>query len=164
MISPQCFVRIFELKKIAENLVEPINELSQIQIVPNKETAKKIVLDIYVKTTSIAVSVGGLNQSNGYFVDLDNKLYKYAITKSDADDLNTFPVIGLAQTAIGDEADGVVVLSGVFTGVSTNSYTAGDTLYVNSGGGLTTTQPASGSGVVGVVSIADTNGIILVGA
>lgn len=100
------------------------------------------------------VYISGFNETSG----------KPEITKSDADDINTFPVIGLAQTAIGDGSDGVAVISGVFTGVNTLGYSNGDTLYVDSGGGLTTTQPSSGSGVVGVVASAGTNGIILVGA
>ena len=89
---------------------------------------------------------------------------KPRVAKSQASDLTTFPVIGLAQTAIGNGSDGVVVLSGVFTNVDTSSYTAGDRLYVGSSGGLTDTQPASGSGVVGIVAEADLNGVILVGA
>ena len=93
---------------------------------------------------------------------------KPEITKSQASDLTTFPVIGLAQTAIGNGSDGVVVLSGVFTGVNTSSYTAGDRLYVGSSGGLTATQPVTAttnSGVVGVVAKSNsTTGIILVGS
>jgi hypothetical protein len=89
---------------------------------------------------------------------------KPEVTKSQASDLTTFPVIGLAQASIGNGSDGVVVISGVFTGVDTSAYTAGDTLYVASSGGLTTTQPAAGSGVIGVVSKANLNGTILVGS
>lgn len=92
---------------------------------------------------------------------------KPEITKSQASDITTFPVIGLAQSAIGDESDGVVVISGVFTGVNTSTYTAGDTLYVGSSGGLTATQPitaTTNSGVVGVVSKSNLNGTILVGS
>ena len=89
---------------------------------------------------------------------------KPEVTKSQANDITTFPVIGLAQSAIGNGSDGVVVISGVFTGVNTSAYTAGDTLYVGTSGGLTTTQPSAGSGVVGVVSKSNINGVILVGA
>ena len=100
------------------------------------------------------VYISGFNSTSG----------KPEISKSEADDITTFPVIGLAQTAIGNGSDGVVVISGVFTGVNTSSYTAGDTLYVATSGGLTTTQPAAGSGVVAVVSKSDVNGTIIVGA
>lgn len=100
------------------------------------------------------VYISGFNSTSG----------KPEITKCDADDLTTFPVVGLAQTAIGNGSDGVIVISGVFTDVNTSSYTAGDLLYVNSGGGLTDTQPASGSGVIGVVAKANINGTILVGS
>ncbi len=89
---------------------------------------------------------------------------KPEITKSDSNTLSTFPVIGLAQSAMANGSDGVIVISGVFTDINTSSYLIGDVLYVASGGGLTKTQPASGSGVVAVVAKSAINGIIIVGA
>ena len=69
----------------------------------------------------------------------------------------------MAQSAIGNSSDGVIVLSGVFTDINTSSYTAGDVLYVASGGGLTITKPASNVVTVGVVAKSNsTSGIILV--
>ena len=88
---------------------------------------------------------------------------KTTVAKSVATDLTTFPVIGLATTAITNGSDGVVIVSGIFSGVNTSSYTAGNRLYVGTTGGLTATQPAGGSGVTGVVLKANsTTGIILV--
>ncbi len=89
---------------------------------------------------------------------------KPEITKSDSNTLSTFPVIGLAQAAMANGSDGVIVISGVFTDINTSSYLIGDVLYVASGGGLTKTQPASGSGVVAVVAKSAISGIIIVGA
>jgi len=92
---------------------------------------------------------------------------KTEITKSQASDITTFPIAGLAQSAIGNGSDGVIVLSGVFNGIDTSSFTAGDMLYVGASGGLTATQPISAttnSGVIGVVSKSNVNGTILVGA
>lgn len=89
---------------------------------------------------------------------------KPAIAKCDSDDLTTFPVIGLAQAAIANSADGVVLLSGIFSNINTNSYTVGNKLYVANGGGLTATQPETGSGAVAVVLKKNaSSGIILVG-
>ena len=88
---------------------------------------------------------------------------KTTVAKSVATDITTFPVIGLATTSITNGSDGVVIVSGIFSGVNTSSYTAGDILYVGTSGGLTDTQPAGGSGATGVVLKADaTTGIILV--
>jgi hypothetical protein len=93
---------------------------------------------------------------------------KPRVEKSQASSIATFPVIGLAQSAIGNGNDGVVVISGVFTGVNTSSYAAGDRLYVGSSGGLTATQPitaTTNSGVVGIVAKSNsTTGVILVGS
>ena len=89
---------------------------------------------------------------------------KPRVSKSDANTLSTFPVIGLAQAAITNGSDGVIILTGVFTGVNTSSFAVGNRLYVAAGGGLTTTQPTSGGGVIGVVAKSAASGTILVGA
>jgi hypothetical protein len=59
--------------------------------------------------------------------------------------------------------EGVVVISGVFSNINTTSYTSGDILYVGSTGGLTTTQPATGSSAVAVVAKSGSAGILIVG-
>lgn len=88
---------------------------------------------------------------------------KSTVAKSVSTNLATFPVIGLATTSITNGSDGVVIVSGIFSGVNTSSYTAGDILYVGTTGGLTDTMPTGGSGAVGVVLKADsTTGVILV--
>jgi len=88
---------------------------------------------------------------------------KTTVAKSVATDLATFPVMGLATTAITNGSDGVVIVSGIFSNVNTSSYTVGNRLYVATAGGLTATQPAGGSGATGVVLKANaTTGIILV--
>jgi predicted RecA/RadA family phage recombinase len=88
---------------------------------------------------------------------------KTTVAKSLGNTLATFPVIGLATTSIANGSDGVVIVSGVFSDINTSSYTAGNILYVATTGGLTTTQPTTGSGAVGVVLKANaTTGVILV--
>ena len=88
---------------------------------------------------------------------------KTTVAKSLGNTLATFPVIGLATTSIANGSDGVVIVSGVFSDVNTSSYTAGNILYVATAGGLTATQPTTGSGAVGVVLKANaTTGVILV--
>lgn len=91
---------------------------------------------------------------------------KPRIAKSDASTSATFPVIGLTESQITNGSDGTVILSGVFTDVNTSAFTSGNRLYTNTGGGLTSTQPAfpNSSGVIGVVAKAATSGIIIVGA
>ena len=62
------------------------------------------------------------------------------------------------------EEDEIELLSGVFEGINTSSYTAGDILYVANGGGLTDTIPTGGSGAVAVVAKSHSStGIIIVG-
>ena len=103
------------------------------------------------------VYISGFNSTSG----------KPRITKSQASTIATFPVVGLAQSAIGNGSDGVIVISGVFTGINTSSFAVGALLYTATSGGLTATQPISAttnSAVVGVVSKSNVNGTILVGA
>ena len=108
-------------------------------------------------------NVSGVSIAKGDPVYLTGFSTKPTIAKADAATIGTFPVVGLAQSAIGNSSDGVVVLSGVFTDINTSSYTAGDVLYVASGGGLTITKPTSNAVTVGVVAKSNsTTGIILV--
>lgn len=86
------------------------------------------------------------------------------VTKSTASNINSFPVIGISQTAMSNGSDGVVIISGVFPDINTTSYSNGAKLYVGSSGGLTSTQPTSGSAVVAVVSHSATSGTLVVGS
>jgi hypothetical protein len=102
------------------------------------------------------VYISGFNVTSG----------KPEVSKTQSSNIATFPIIGLSQSTIGNTSDGVVVISGVFSGINTVSYSVGDMLYVGASGGLTATQPISytgNSGVVGVVAKSNTEGIILVG-
>jgi hypothetical protein len=108
----------------------------------------------------------GTNISKGdpvYISGYSSGQSRTLVVKSDADDINTFPVIGLAEANIANNTNGAVVISGVFSNISTASFSAGDILYVADGGGLTATQPAVGSGAVGVVAKSDVFGVIIVG-
>lgn len=149
---------------------DPVNVAGDIQALAEAVDAVLPSIGLPYHTIEVTNNSGvTINKADPVYISgFDGTTLKPEITKSEASDLTTFPVIGLAQGAIGDSSDGVVVISGVFTGVNTNSYTAGDLLYVGSSGGLTATQPitaTTNSGVVGIVAKSNaTTGIILVGA
>jgi hypothetical protein len=85
------------------------------------------------------------------------------IAKCQSNDIDTFPCIGLVKAEILDGNDGVVVTVGTLEDINTSSYSEGDQLYVAATGGLTSTQPASGASVVGVVAYSNSSaGKILV--
>jgi len=108
-------------------------------------------------------NVSGVSIAKGDPVYITGYSTKPTVAKSDIATIGTFPVVGLAQSAIGNNSDGVIVISGVFTDINTASYTAGDVLYVASGGGLTATKPASNVVTVGVVAKSNsTSGVIIV--
>ena len=77
------------------------------------------------------------------------------IAKCQANNINTFPCIGLAKATMQDENNGIVVTVGILENINTSSYNEGDKLYIGSTGGLTTTKPASGSAVIAVVAYAN---------
>ena len=123
-----------------------------------------ILPSIGVPYNSIEVTnISGVSIAKGDPVYVTGFSGKTTVAKCDADDSNTFPVFGLAEMAMADHTDGVVILSGVFSDINTSSYTAGDVLYVSSSGGLTATQPATGSGAVAIVAKSGSSGIIVVG-
>ena len=76
----------------------------------------------------------------------------------------TAPILGLLKSAVEPGANGVVVVAGVMEGVNTQSFLAGQVLYVGPSGGLTNSRPATGSAAVGIVAYAAPNGIIIVEA
>lgn len=86
------------------------------------------------------------------------------IAKSDSNDIDTFPVIGLVHEDIPNGSSGEVIIVGLIDAANTVSYSSADLLYVAESGGLTNTQPTNGSGVVAVVGKShSTQGTIIVG-
>jgi hypothetical protein len=143
-------------------LTDPVNVHGDIQSLA--EQIELILPTIGLPYHTLEVkNTSGINITKGDPVYITGYSTKPTIAKSDADDINTFPVIGLAEATMSNNTESVIVLSGVFTGVNTSSFAAGDILYVASGGGLTATQPSSGSGAIGVVAKSDISGIIVVG-
>lgn len=148
---------------------DPVNVAGDIQSLAERIEAVLPDIGLPYHTLEVTNDSGAtINKGDPVYISGYNSTsLKPEITKSQASDINTFPVVGLAETAIGNGADGTVVLSGVFTGIDTLSYTAGDILYVGSSGGLTATQPitaTTNSGVVGVVAKSNIAGVILVGS
>lgn len=86
------------------------------------------------------------------------------VAKSHADNLNKFPVAGLAKAEMASGTEGVIVLVGSLDSIDTSDYEAGDKLYVGQTGGLTDSTTGPSSVVAIVLYSHNTNGIILVGA
>jgi hypothetical protein len=124
----------------------------------------ELILPSLVNHTIEVRNVSGASIAKATPVYITGFSTKPTIGKCDSDDLTTFPVLGLTDSAIGNNTDGVVTISGVILNANTNSFTAGNVLYVADGGGLTATQPATGSGAVAIVGKANaTTGILVVG-
>ena len=124
----------------------------------------ELILPSLVNHTIEVRNISGATIAKATPVYITGFSTKPTIAKCDSDDLTTFPVLGLTDSAIGNNTDGVVTISGVILNANTNSFSAGDILYVADGGGLTATQPATGSGAVAIVGKANaTTGILVVG-
>jgi hypothetical protein len=74
----------------------------------------------------------------------------------------TLPILGLAKSEILNNGSGIIVVSGVLSGVNTSGFTAGNILYAGVSGGLTATTDAGGA--VGIVAHAASSGVIIVEA
>jgi hypothetical protein len=144
-------------------LSDPVNVHGDIQSLA--ERIESVILNIGLPFISLEVrNNSGVSIAKGTPVYISGYSTKPTIAKSDSDDLTTFPVIGITQSAITNGSDGVIIVSGVFENINTSSYTAGEILYVANGGGLTDTIPTGGSGAVAVVAKSHaTTGVIIVG-
>jgi hypothetical protein len=140
-------------------LSDPVNVHEDIQSLA--ERLEDILSNVGVPFISLEVrNATGSTIAKGTPVYISGYSTKPTVAKCDSDDLNTFPVVGITQSAISNATDGVIIISGVFQGLDTSSYTAGDILYVANGGGLTT-SPVSGAVAVVATSNASTGTIIV---
>jgi hypothetical protein len=143
-------------------LTDPVNVHEDIQSLAEAIDAILPTIGIPSHTLEIR-NVSGVSIVKGDPVYISGYSSKPTIAKANASTIGTFPVVGLAQSNIGNNSDGVIVISGIFNSINTNSYTAGDVLYVAAGGGLTATKPASNVVTVGIVAKSDsTSGTIIV--
>ena len=140
-------------------LSDPVNVHEDIQSLA--ERLEDILSNVGTPFISLEVrNNSGATIAKGTPVYISGYSTKPTVAKCDSDDLNTFPVVGITQSAISNGADGVIIISGVFQGLDTSSYTAGDILYVANGGGLTA-SPVSGAVAVVATSNASTGTIIV---
>ena len=144
-------------------LSDPVNVHGDIQSLA--ERIEDVILNIGLPFISLEVrNNSGSSIAKGTPVYISGYSTKPTIAKSDSDDLATFPVIGITQSAITNGSDGVIIVSGIFEDINTSSYTAGEILYVANGGGLTDTIPTGGSGAVAIVAKSHaTAGVLVVG-
>jgi hypothetical protein len=144
-------------------LSDPVNVHEDIQSLA--ERLEDILSNVGVPFISLEVrNTTGSTIAKGTPVRISGYTTKPLIAKCDSDDLTTFPFVGITQASISNNANGVIIISGVFEGINTSSYTAGNILYVANGGGLTNSIPAGGSGAVAVVAKSHAStGIIIVG-
>jgi len=70
------------------------------------------------------------------------------VSPANASSSSTMPAIGLTTSSIAVGATGHVTIMGVVQNVNTNSYTAGQTLYVAVGGGLTNVKPTGATDLI----------------
>ena len=143
-------------------LTDPVNVHEDIQSLAEAIDAILPTIGVAYHTLEVR-NVSGVSITKGDPVYISGYSTKPTIAKANASTIGTFPVVGLAQTNIGNSTDGVIVVSGIFSNINTNSYTAGNVLYVAAGGGLTATKPTSNAVSVGIVGKSNsTTGIIIV--
>ena len=120
----------------------------------------QVVFDVR-NTSGVAISRGDAVYIAG------NSGGKILVAKSDSNVAATMPAIGLANTAMNNNTDGTVLISGEMTSIDTSAFSEGDVLYVSeTAGELTATRPSSASTKIqniGKVARSDNqNGVIIV--
>lgn len=135
-----------DLKKLAESLdaILPAYGVSYFQIEVHNNSGGPIGAGVPVYATS--------------------GVFNSKVTIAKALPSTSSPILGLMKTSVANNSDGVVVVAGVMEGINTQSFLAGQTLYVGSSGGLTNVRPAGGSAAVGICAVAAESGIVIVEA
>ena len=92
---------------------------------------------------------------------------KILVAKADNDASGEYPAVGLANSAMNNNSDGTVLVSGEMDSLDTSAFAVGDVVYLSDvAGQLTTTRPTgSGNAVqnIGKVARSDSqNGVIIV--
>lgn len=70
------------------------------------------------------------------------------VSPADAGDSAKMPAVGLTSTELSVNGTGHITYLGNLTGINTNSYTIGQTLYVAVGGGLTNVKPTGATELI----------------
>lgn len=79
------------------------------------------------------------------------------VSKADASNAAKMPAVGVMDAAVSNNANGHMVITGTISDIDTNAYAVNSVLYVASGGGWTSTPPASNSQPVAIVERSNTN-------
>ena len=88
-------------------------------------------------------SAGTINKGEPVYLSGYNASGWYEIELADADDSAKMPAIGIAGENITNAASSTLVVVGNLTGMTTNSWSVGDGLYVSDSGTQTNTRPAN---------------------
>lgn len=88
------------------------------------------------------------------------------VQAADNSTASTMPAIGILKDTLADDEEGEVVLVGLAQGINTAGFGQGDTLYVNSSGGLRNTPPSGQAKFIQnigkVIKVHATNGSVMV--
>lgn len=127
---------------------DPVNVHGDIQSLAEQ-------IDLILQT--IAIQDVEVRNNSGNTIPVATPVYisgfstKPTIAECDNDNDNTFPVAGITTTSISNGADGNILISGMLNNFDTSSFSAGDIIYVASGGGLTNVKPEDGGGAIGII-------------
>lgn len=142
---------------------DPVNVHQDMQLMASK------INDLFTELQVAHLPLAVRNES-GETINTGDPVYisgfngKPTIAKSHANNIDKFPVAGLAKAQMVSGTEGVIVLVGSLDTINTSSYNAGDKLYVGQTGGLTKSTEGPSSVVAIVLYSHSVNGIILVGA
>jgi hypothetical protein len=97
---------------------------------------------IHVKNTGASTLAKG---TPVYVVGAVGDTSTLEVQAADSSDPAKMPAIGLLDSSLAQNASGHAIVAGELTEQATNGYTVGDPLFVAAGGGLTATEPTTGT-------------------
>jgi len=75
------------------------------------------------------------------------------VIAADNDDPAKMPAIGILNETIADEAEGEAIMMGALSGIDTDSFAAGDELYVGADGALTNAKPTDADELIQKIAV-----------
>jgi hypothetical protein len=97
---------------------------------------------IHVKNTGASTLAKG---TPVYVVGAVGDTSTLEVQAADSSDPAKMPAIGLLDSSLAQNASGHAIVAGELTEQATNGYSVGDPLFVAAGGGLTATEPTTGT-------------------
>lgn len=150
----EIFVKVqngFELREIHDVLLENNGNLTDKEVLAydlpsglwKNQLPEQLLLEVYNNSGSVIPALSPVY----YVEDTVNGINVAIADSNSALDPNKIPAIGITKSSISSGSVGNIVTYGKITGINTTDFNSNDSLFVASGGGLTSVRPTGTANV-----------------